>query len=64
MIFPNKKVLNDRLLDYLGEPTVEGYRNNKIDGNTETADDEEYVMVHSVSLCAISLNVYIKKKYL
>ena len=35
-----------------------------VEGKDEPCDNEEYVLVNSVSLCAISLNVYIKKKHL
>ena len=62
MVFPDKDKLNKLLQDYLGKPTLQGSRNNS--KNKElNHDDEEFVLINSVSLCAISLSIFIKKKH-
>ena len=50
MFFPSKKELNNSILKHLNE----SYRSN---------DDESFVILNSITLCAISMVIFIRKKY-
>jgi hypothetical protein len=53
LILPGKEKLNKALTEYL----------NKAPLDKQTDPDEEFVMINSVSLCAVSLSIFIRKKH-